>query len=307
MADVNVMIGLPGSGKTTQAKMELNSYPKGEAVMVSRDGLRDLMFGTRIGLNGSQENLVTVAEQKLADTMLAKGISVIIDDQNLRMDYRKPWANLAGKHGASYRQIDLTDVSLETCLERNEGRLGERFVPRSVITDNYNRYVKGKEYPKPSPAVTEALRPSSEPYVAVRGTPKAVIVDIDGTVALHEGVRSPYDPTKYHLDKPNLPVIDMVREQHYELGYKILFCSGRENQFYDVTYEWLMDEVKVPVEALIMREHKGVSDDIEKLWLFDTYIRDSYDVRRVFDDRNRVVEAWRSIGLPVFQVANGDF
>ena len=44
-----------------------------------------------------------------------------------------------------------------------------------------------------------------------------------------------------------------------------------------------------------------------KLELFDRHVRDSYDVRYVLDDRQQVVDAWRSIGLTVFQVAEGNF
>ena len=51
-----------------------------------------------------------------------------------------------------------------------------------------------------------------------------------------------------------------------------------------------------------------VSEDVTmKLELFDRHVRDSYDVRYVLDDRQQVVDAWRSIGLTVFQVAEGNF
>lgn len=41
--------------------------------------------------------------------------------------------------------------------------------------------------------------------------------------------------------------------------------------------------------------------------LFDRHVRDRWDIRRVYDDRNQVVAMWRSIGLPCLQVADGDF
>jgi hypothetical protein len=44
-----------------------------------------------------------------------------------------------------------------------------------------------------------------------------------------------------------------------------------------------------------------------KLELFDENIRGVWNVKRVYDDRNRVVAAWRSIGLTVLQVADGNF
>ena len=33
----------------------------------------------------------------------------------------------------------------------------------------------------------------------------------------------------------------------------------------------------------------------------------NYNVKFVLDDRNRVVEMWRSLGLTCLQVADGDF
>jgi hypothetical protein len=44
-----------------------------------------------------------------------------------------------------------------------------------------------------------------------------------------------------------------------------------------------------------------------KLELFDRHVRGAFDVQGVFDDRNRVVEMWRSIGLKCFHVQEGNF
>ena len=48
-------------------------------------------------------------------------------------------------------------------------------------------------------------------------------------------------------------------------------------------------------------------DAAVKLEIFDREIRNRWNVVAVFDDRQQVVDAWRSIGLAVFQVAPGDF
>jgi hypothetical protein len=48
-------------------------------------------------------------------------------------------------------------------------------------------------------------------------------------------------------------------------------------------------------------------DAIVKLEIFDNEIRDNYDVQFALDDRNQVVEAYRSIGLTVLQVTDGEF
>ena len=51
----------------------------------------------------------------------------------------------------------------------------------------------------------------------------------------------------------------------------------------------------------------GRPDNVVKLEIFDREVRERYNVVGVFDDRNKVVSMWRSLGLTVFQVADGDF
>jgi hypothetical protein len=47
-------------------------------------------------------------------------------------------------------------------------------------------------------------------------------------------------------------------------------------------------------------------DEILKKHMLDLFV-DIDDVFLVVDDRNKVVDMWRSLGLTVFQVAEGDF
>lgn len=136
--------------------------------------------------------------------------------------------------------------------------------------------------------------------------PQAVMVDIDGTVALR-GDRSPFDESRVGEDLPNVAVIRVVRLMQ-TAGYRVLFCSGRTDACRDATVAWLDRHVGVPYEALHMRTVGDFrKDSVVKLEIFDRHIRHSYQVVAVFDDRDQVVKAWRGIGLPVFQVAEGDF
>lgn len=301
-----IMCGLPGSGKTTKARELVGALPPGEAVAISRDDLRLTYYGTKSGLTSEQEHQITALQHFQINRALERGLTVVVHDCNLRMQYRKQLASLADNTGTQWIMVDLTGVSLEVCLARND--LREHRVPESVIVNMYERYIKhlkGAPMPEPPRGVVDVVF-ERELYVPDTSKPKAVIVDIDGTVALHEGIRSPYDPTRYHLDKPNLPVIDMIRHEAYDLGNKILFTSGRHVKYFNVSEEWLYQEVKVPIERLFMRPGDG-PDHIIKLDLFDKHIRENYNVLRVYDDRNRVVAAWRSIGLTCLQVADGNF
>ena len=89
--------------------------------------------------------------------------------------------------------------------------------------------------------------------------------------------------------------------------------SGRDDACREQTEAWLLDRCQLGLGGWdyigpFMRTTGDRRDDaIVKLELFDQHVREHYDVRYVLDDRNRVVHAWRSIGLTVLQVADGDF
>jgi len=131
-------------------------------------------------------------------------------------------------------------------------------------------------------------------------------VDIDGTVALL-GTRSPYEESRVDQDAPNPPVISTVRALAAG-GNRIVYCSGRSEDSRPATTAWLDRYVGVPYETLLLRPSGDRRRDaVVKLELFDSSVRDSYDVLCVLEDRASVVKAWRSIGLTVLQVAEGDF
>jgi predicted kinase len=299
-----VTIGIPGSGKTTKAEAVLaQQLDPGEVVLVSRDDIRQTLHRTA-DFSDRTESQVTKVQDAAIRAGLEDNAVVFVHDQNLRMNYRKKYAKIAQAYGAQYVQIDCTDVPLELCLKRNAQR--DNPVPEEYIRSQYNKFVKPLKGAKmPYPKVVE-LPPRREIYVPNPDKPRVVLVDVDGTVALHGGVRGPYDTSRYHLDKPNQAVIDLVQGIQYEQNTGIVFCSGRHEDFRGVTEEWLYENVRVQF-SLYMRENHGTRDDVEKLDLFDTYIRDNYYVKFALDDRDRVVKAWRSIGLTCLQVAPGDF
>lgn len=139
--------------------------------------------------------------------------------------------------------------------------------------------------------------------------PKAIICDVDGTVALR-GSRGPYDLTRVSEDKPNLFVISAVFGAWMVTGYQLIFTSGREEIALHDTREWLESEFCGTGFLLLMR---GIGDqrpdDAVKQEMLDK-ISETYDVFGAFDDRNRVVDMWRRNGIPTMQVCSredGDF
>lgn len=135
-----------------------------------------------------------------------------------------------------------------------------------------------------------------------------VLVDIDGTIALR-GDRSPHDHDTSMEDAVNWIVVKVVTSFVTAHNLRCILISGREEKYRDVTEYWLGTHNIFPFRhKLVMRKEKdNRPDDVVKEELYNDYIKPFYKVEAVFDDRNKVVAMWRRLGLPVFQVADGDF
>lgn len=172
-----------------------------------------------------------------------------------------------------------------------------------IVARPFQKFLNGRSLPDPRPR--EAAASEWTPYEPDRNLPPAYLVDIDGTVAI-KGDRDIYDGSKAHLDTENEDVAAVVRALSNR-GNRIIYMSGRSDEFRDVTERWLIDNA-LPADSLYMRaagDHR--KDSVVKHELFDKHIRYTHNVLGVFDDRNQVVEMWRAIGLTVFQVADGNF
>jgi predicted secreted acid phosphatase len=144
-----------------------------------------------------------------------------------------------------------------------------------------------------------------------------IIVDIDGTVAdcshrrhwvRHNPKNWPAFNMSMHLDTPIDHVINVVREL-FRNGHTIIFCSGRSDEYRDVSMNWISKHV-IDGCLLYMRPAKdNRPDDIIKSELLDRIIQDGYNPTMVFDDRKKVCDMWIARGLFLFDVSqgNGDF
>lgn len=140
------------------------------------------------------------------------------------------------------------------------------------------------------------------------------IFDIDGTMAngdhrVHHIKKSPKDWKTYFAlcakDEPIEPVIDLIRK--LSATTTIVYASGRAWQCRMDTKKWLERLRLDPTHLYMRKEGDFRNDDILKLEFLDQIIADGFTPLMVFDDRNRVVKAWRSRGLICAQVAEGDF
>ena len=290
--------GLPASGKTTFARRLQPGV-----VRVNRDDLRRMMHGERLFTQWA-EGQVTKVQRAQVEALLAARVSVCVDDTNLRSRTLRDWAELAQRYGAAFEVHDFTDVPLEECLRRDAARPEADRVGEAAIRRLHERYLANRPLPLPVPAVRTGGPAAVHEADAERAA--IVLVDIDGTVALNVS-RSPYDMTRVSEDVPNEAVIAAVRAMH-AAGHGVIFCSGRDASARTDTEAWLARHVKVPYLALHLRAIGDQRKDaIVKQEIYEREIRDRYRVVGVFDDRMQVVRMWRSLGLTVFQVAEGDF
>ena len=143
--------------------------------------------------------------------------------------------------------------------------------------------------------------------------PKAIICDVDGTVALMHGNRSPFEWDKVGTDKPNQWVIDIVHAYHEKFDVQIIFLSGRSEVCFKDTMEWLLNQTLLYTGEPLMLYMRPITQLFEKdakvkHEIYLEKIKPFYDVQFVIDDRKQVVDMWRNVaGLKVMQVAEGNF
>jgi len=88
--------------------------------------------------------------------------------------------------------------------------------------------------------------------ITMKTKEKAIIVDVDGTLADMKGVRGPFDWDKVSLDKPYLDIIEMIQDFASLNKYKIIITTGRDGSCMQDTVNWLV-EYKVPFDDFYMR------------------------------------------------------
>lgn len=293
MTTLTVVRGLPGSGKTTRARELVADDPR--CARVNRDDLRMMMFGAKVNLTGDQERAVTTAQHAMARALLPSW-NVVTDDMNLRPRYVRDWLTIAAARGADVVIVEMS-TTLDECIDRDAQR--DAPVSADIIRRIAAKFLPRGQY---LPIPDKAPEPDVPQYAQTGDLPPAVIVDIDGTLAL-KGDRSPYDMTRVSEDTVNWPVAGIV--DALSEWCDIVYCSGRSEDARAATEQWLKDhDLSGP---LYMRaEGDTRRDSVVKRELLDR-IGEFYDVQAAIDDRQQVVDMWRAAGLLCLQVAPGDF
>lgn len=146
------------------------------------------------------------------------------------------------------------------------------------------------------------------------GMKRLWIFDIDGTLANNED-RVSYlkgetkDWRKFFADqskdKPYEAVIELLRLL-FAKGDRCIVITGRDEEHRDESYKWIIQHsgVALPKHDLVMRKRGDRrDDDLIKLELLGEWmeIHGEHRVLGVFEDRHRVIDAWRDAGFYVFE------
>lgn len=284
--------GYPGSGKSTLAR-KMVTESRSNLVRVNRDDLRKQHpLWQRGKFSKTVEADVVKQRDQLIKDALAAGKNAICDDTNLSVKTVAFLATLAAVSNAEIELIDFTDpespyyVSLEECIKRDA--LRDDTVGKDVILRMFYEN-EVEKVPKPEPVVG----------------PSSWIIDIDGTLAHHKGLRGSFEE-RYDVDQPDEAVI-MIVNSLAKAGQTIIIVSGREGteKAQELTKAWLKKN-KIIYDFFFMRkEGDKRPDNLVKRDIYLQHIKGKFNIVGVIDDRPKVVRLWRSLGLKVLDCGNG--
>lgn len=128
-----LLVGIPGSGKTTYAKKYISEYPK-TPVHLSSDKIREELYGDE-SVQGNPAEVFTIM-QKRAIEALNEGHDVLYDATNVTRKDRASVIGICPK----FAQIECHIIwaPIDTCIERDASR--DRTVGKEIIDKMLKRF-----------------------------------------------------------------------------------------------------------------------------------------------------------------------
>jgi predicted kinase len=310
---VTVLTGLPGSGKSTYAKSL--SIQTG-ALRIGLDDIRIMMGWTGpASWDKSKESVAIETMMSAVEAAVEAGKDVVVDNTHLTARLPGILRRRVGGR-AVFKVHSLLDVPLEECIKRDADRprpVGEKAIRKMAKASSKWRLTD--EYLN--------IWPEIEPVGPwVMGKPECIIVDLDGTLAIHSS-RGPYEAERCDEDTVDNAVEAILFGYALTMSmagwpYKVVFLSGREGteSIRTKTLKWLRDNLALKDDypdtgidyELYMREEGDMRPDfVVKYELYNNHIRGKMNPLFALDDRDQVVRLWREMGIRTPQVGYGNF
>ena len=303
MSKLLILVGAPGSGKSTFARYFLRT--EDNWIRVNRDDFRLMQFGDSLMIPFYEERISKMVEASVL-TLLKSDTNVIIDATNTSLRTIQDMIHTYTEYAdISFKVFDLpVDELVKRCDKRYEET--RKFISKSVVERNVANLKHTLEKFDFAPIPRKVQVATTSYATQDKNLPKAVICDLDGTLSLLNG-RDPYNAATCDNDLLNEPVAAALKMAK-QRGYQVILLSGREDKFREPTMRFL-DKHQIGYDLLLMRTSNDFrKDNIIKRELFEGEIQGKYFVEFLLDDRNQVVDMWRKdLHLPCFQVNYGDF
>ena len=286
-----VLQGPPASGKSTWARETAKAGTP--YVIVNRDAIRLARGDYWIP---EQENYISDMEEYGVRSAINRNLIPIIDATNLNPKTIKKWEDLAKELNCELEYKKFY-IPFKEALERDSNR--ELSVGKKVLKNFYTKYFY-EEFVK-EVGYDDRFILDQNNYL-----PNCVIIDLDGTVALHQG-RLPYDWDKISSDKCDTRMKKLIEQFNYQ-SIKIIFLTGRPESAREETKKWITTHFPTLNYMLLMRDNQDCRPgEVYKRTTWESFIKHSFNTLCVFEDSNKCVDMWRELGLLTCQVANGDY
>ena len=133
---------------------------------------------------------------------------------------------------------------------------------------------------------------------------RAAIIDIDGTLTKVSNPNADIRPINWKqlyasipTAEPNKKVVELTNS-YYDDNVEIIFLTGRPTKYRKQTLKWLYKVLSFTDFKLFMRSDTDFRDaPTFKKEVYDTKIKDRYDVTICLDDDPRVIAMWKAEGL----------
>ncbi len=295
MPKIVVLVGPPGSGKSTHAK--------------TYEGWTYI----------NQDSQGKEGHWKLFQEALQAGKDIIVDRMNFDKKQRSRYLEPA--KAAGYKTwIGIIYESLQTCMERIEKRKDHETI-KDAATGRKVLHFFFTHFEKPTQDEADTVLD----YYPSREKPYAIVCDLDGTLCNVEHRRhfvrreGKKDWRSFFEGISQDAVNEWCRTLLREMGnsYKIVYASGRGDEYEKVTRKWLQthgldsfcDSTGKWIDADLYMRARGDSrqDYIVKEIILDFEILTRFEPIFFIDDRKQVVDMWRRRGYTCLQCDEGDF